>query len=233
MNIVITGATKGIGKAIAEKFAADGHHFIVCARNLSDLEKVKSDFISNFPQSSMDIYACDISKKEQLKNFIDFIHSKFSKVDVLVNNAGQFINAEILQEEDEVFENTMSTNVSAVYYLCKAIGKEMKKNSDGYIFNIGSIAGLEPFVNCGAYTVSKFALHGLTKVLREELKNFGVKVCLVIPGATYTSSWQGTDLPKDRFVNPKDVAELIYVSTKLSKGALAEELHIQPLLGKI
>lgn len=233
MNIVITGGTKGIGNAIAERFAAEGYNVLICARSESDLQESKLKLLQINDAIKVHTLKVDLSIKQDVQQLIQFIGKCFVKVDVLVNNAGLFENSEMLLEQDNVFERTMSTNVSSMYYICKEIGNSMKKGKSGYIFNLGSIAGKEVFVNCGAYCISKYAVHGLTKVLREELKNFGVKVSLVVPGATYTSSWEGSDLPPQRFVAASDVAEMIFSATKLSAGALAEEIHIQPLLGKI
>ena len=233
MNIVITGGTKGIGRAIAEKFAIEGNHILVCARNSDDLIEMESIFKNQFPRVYLHIYTCDLSIKEEVKKFSKFIFSTFSKVDIFVNNAGLFENSALVEEEDAIFERTMHTNLFSSYYLSKDIALEMKKEKSGIIFMIGSIAGTTAFVNCGAYTISKFAVHGLAKVLREELKSFGIKVSLIIPGATYTSSWKGSNLSKDRFVDPQDVAEIIFTASQLSIGGLAEEISIQPLLGKI
>lgn len=96
-----------------------------------------------------------------------------------------------------------------------------------------STASIVPYVNGGSYCISKFALLGMSRVLREEMKPFGVKVTAVLPGATLTASWDGTDLPKERFMQPEDVAEAIWTAYSLSPNSVLEELLIRPQLGDI
>ena len=109
----------------------------------------------------------------------------------------------------------------------------MRELKRGHIFNICSIAGIQPFVNSGSYCVSKYALLGLTKVLREELMEHHVRVTAILPGATLTNSWSGTDLPKDRFVAPEDVASAVINCLRMTEGANVDEILIRPLKGNI
>src|SRR5690606_33154149 len=101
------------------------------------------------------------------------------------------------------------------------------------IFNMCSTASITPYVNGGSYCISKFALLGMSKVLREEMKPFGIKVTTVIPGATLTASWEGTELPSDRFMKSEDVAATIWTAYALSPQAVLEELIIRPQLGDL
>jgi short-subunit dehydrogenase len=104
---------------------------------------------------------------------------------------------------------------------------------DGYIFNMCSIASIMAYPNGGSYSISKFALLGMTKVLREELKPHGIRVTAIMPGATLTASWEGVDLPAERFMKPEDVAETIYTAYALSKQSVVEEILIRPQLGDL
>ena len=111
--------------------------------------------------------------------------------------------------------------------------QEMKRLKKGYIFNMCSIASIKAYANGGSYGISKFALYGMTKVLREELKEFNIKVTAVLPGATLTASWEGVDLPEERFIKVEDIAELIWTTYRLSDRTVVEDLVIRPQLGDI
>jgi len=227
MNIVITGASRGIGKAIVEKFANENHKVIVCSRNetkLNELAQINTNIIT---------FTCDMAKKEDVLAFADFVLSKFDTIDVLINNAGIFLPGKITEEQDGTLEQTINTNLYSAYYITKALVPKMIAAQNGYIFNMCSIASIMAYDNGGSYTISKFALLGFSKTLREELKVHNIKVTAVLPGATLTDSWQGTDLPESRFSKPKDIADLIYAITQLSAFSVVEELVIRPQLGDI
>jgi short-subunit dehydrogenase len=232
-KIVITGASKGIGAAIALKFAAEGHKVAVCARNEKHLQALAAqskDFM--FPI----IYkACDVAVKEELVQFYDFVNEYFGgeAIDILVNNAGIFIPGQIHNEEEGVFEETLKINLHSAYHLTRLFLPEMINRKNGHIFNMCSTASITAYTNGGSYCISKFALYGMTKVLREELKPHNIKVTAILPGATFTNSWSGTDLPEERFMKAEDVAEVIFQTSLLSASAVVEEILMRPVLGDI
>lgn len=226
MNAVITGATKGIGKAIAIKFAQLGFDLVLCARNKEDLEIFKNELQSL--SVNVSIFAVDLSSKAEVKDFCDQVGLKFSKVDILVNNAGVFYPYSLLDEEDSAFEYQMAVNVNAVYLLSKYFGQIMRNHQSGHIFNICSVASKNVVQNAGSYSVTKSAMLSLNDVLRAELALHQVKVTAVLPGSTLTASWEGTSIPKEKFVQPEDVAEMIASTLKMSKGANVDEITITP-----
>ena len=126
--------------------------------------------------------------------------------EVLVNNAGVFLPGMIETEVDGALEHMINTNLYSAYHLTRSLMPEMKRLKKGYIFNMCSIASIKAYANGGSYGISKFALYGMTKVLREELKEFNIKVTAVLPGATLTASWEGVDLPEERFIKVEDIA---------------------------
>ncbi|HEY9116397.1 MAG TPA: SDR family oxidoreductase, partial [Roseivirga sp.] len=130
-------------------------------------------------------------------------------------------------------EQMIETNLYSAYHLTRALLGGMKERKDGHIFTTGSIAGFTAYANGGSYAISKFALLGFTKCLREELKEFGIRVTSILPGATYTASWEGVDLPKSRFMRAQDIAEAIYACHALSKQTVVEEIVLRPQLGDI
>lgn len=230
---VVTGGTKGIGRAIIEKFLANNIDVITCSRNEEDLEALKTEVQQKYEGARVFVSKVDMSKKAEVLDFLDFIKLTGRKIDILVNNAGVFIPGAAHQEKDGMLELMMATNLFSAYYLSRGIIPKMKEAKKGYIFNICSIASLKAYDNGGSYSISKFALHGFSKALREELKPFGVRVTSILPGATYTASWEGSDLPKDRFMMPEDVADLVYTAYSLKGNTVVEDLVMRPQLGDI
>src|SRR5215213_8209227 len=131
MNIVITGASKGIGKAIAEKFAANGYSLFLCARNEQELAETSRKIADRFPGIKVHFKACDVSKKNELKAFAAWIHTQTTAVDVLVNNAGSFVPGHVHEEEDGVIEFLMETNLYSAYYLTKYLLQPMMDRKSG------------------------------------------------------------------------------------------------------
>lgn len=227
MNIVITGASRGIGKAIALKFATQQHNVIICSRDKEKLEEL------TLQNNAISTFVCDVSKKEDIEKFGNFVLEKFNTIDVLINNAGIFLPGKILAEEDGILEQQIETNLYSAYYISKKIIPKMIIAKSGFIFNMCSVASLKAYENGGSYSISKFALLGFSKALREELKEYNIKVTSVLPGATLTDSWSGTNLPIDRFSKSEDIADLIFSITQLSAFSVVEDIVIRPQLGDI
>lgn len=230
---VISGGSKGIGKSIVMTFMQNGFDVITCSRNAEDLNKLSDEVNSKGFSGDLHTFKADLSKKEEVDNFIQFVGLKSPHVDVLVNNAGVFLPGEISTEEEGNLEFMMNTNLYSAYHLTRGVVNGMKDLKSGDIFNICSVASKNAYPNGGSYSVSKFAMYGMSQGLREELKSFGIRVTSVLPGATYTASWDGIDLPEDRFIKPEDVAEAIWSAYSLSKNSIIEELIIRPQLGDI
>jgi short-subunit dehydrogenase len=159
------------------------------------------------------------------------VQRRFNSVHLLVNNAGVFRPGSIAEEPDGVFELQMNTNVASAYHLTRALLQELKKSDKALIVNMCSTASITAYVNGGSYCISKFALLGMSKVLREELKNTQVAVTSLLPGATLTNSWAGTELPASRFMQPSDVAEVVFQAWNLSPSAVLEEVLLRPIAG--
>ena len=188
MNIVITGATKGIGLAIAHAFAVEGCNLAICSRSINDLEVFKSNFKAAYPDIQVLTRKTDVSKKKEVYAFADFVKSNWKEIDVLVNNAGFYVAGEIYNEPDGVLENQIETNLYSAYYLTRALLPVILPQEKGHIFNMCSIASIMAYPDSGSYTISKFALQGFSKALRDELKDKGIKVTSILPGATQTSA---------------------------------------------
>ncbi len=233
IHVLITGGTKGIGLAIAEKFAEEGANLAVCARTPDDLKLMKANFDQKFPNATLITNDIDVSSKGQILELAAWIKEKWDRLDVLVNNAGVFIPGEILSEADGKLETMMETNLYSAYHLTRALAPMMVNQKSGHIFNICSIASLIAYPNGGAYSISKFAMLGFSKVLREELKTKGVKVTSVMPGATWSASWEGADLPQELLMPAEDIGSLVLQIYKLSKVSVVEDIVIRPQLGDL
>jgi len=231
--VVITGGTKGIGKALIERFLAGGFDVITCARNENDLWALQSAMKAKFPDSEVYFQKADLSLRSELNNFIDFIKKQGRPVAVLINNTGVFIPGQVHNESEGILEKTIETNLYSAYHLTRGVIDRMMEQKKGHIFTICSTASITAYSNGGSYCISKFALYGMTKVLREEMKPHGIKVTAVLPGATLTDSWAGTELPAERFIDPADVAETIWGAYLLSPRAVLEEILIRPQLGDL
>lgn len=230
---VVTGGTKGIGKAVIGHFAREGFDIATCSRNEEDLLRLQKEINNKYPDSTLHYCKADLAEKEQTIGFAKFVKELNTSVEVLVNNAGIFMPGQIHTEEEGVLEMTMNINLYSVYHLTRQLIGDMKRRKSGHIFNLCSTASIIPYVNGGSYCISKFALLGLTKVLREEMKEHGVRVTAVMPGATFTASWEGANLPPERFMKPEDVADAILSAYKMSARSVVEELLIRPQLGDI
>lgn len=231
--ILVTGGTKGIGRAIIEKFAADGFHIITCARHESDLKALKLEIERKFTFSKVFYQALDVSERPAVDSFIKYVKDLKVKIDVLVNNAGVFIPGKIIDENSNALPHMIQTNLYSAYYITKGLIPDMIRKKSGHIFMMCSTASITPYTNGGSYCISKFALYGMTKVLREELKESQIKVTAILPGATFTSSWEGVDLPVERFMKPEDVASAVSNAYCMSENSVVEEILIRPQLGDI
>ena len=232
MNIIISGGTKGIGRAIAERFAAEGYDIVVCARNSDELKKMEQHFPSSY-QGTIQTRAVDMSRKTEVQAFGNWILEQGIVPDVVVNNAGYFIPGSVHNEEDETLERMIETNLYSAYHFTRTLLPAMMQARKGHIFNMCSIASLQAYANGGSYSISKFALFGFSKNLREEMKPYGIKVTAVLPGATMTASWEGSGVDPNRIMEVNDVAELVYAASKLSPQAVVEDIILRPQLGDL
>jgi short-subunit dehydrogenase len=232
MNIVITGASRGIGKAIAEKFASENNGLFLCARNEETLKQTAEEIQQKFPGSVVRYFASDLSDKENVNAFADWCLA-LAVPDIIVNNAGNYIAGNILEEPDGALEKMIALNLYSAYYLSRKLLPAMIKRKSGYVFNICSVASLQAYEGGGGYSISKFALNGFSKNLRHELKPHGIKVTAVVPGAVLTDSWAGYDNSNKRIMEAEDIALMILAATKLSAQAVVEEIIIRPQLGDL
>ena len=232
MNIVITGAARGIGKAIATKFAAEGHTLFLCSRNIKTLQEAARELKNKYETAIIHCFEADLSDKEQTEKFASWCLG-IGTPDILINNAGGFTPGNILDEPDGSLENMINNNLYSAYYLTKYLATQMKANGSGHIFNICSVASLQAYNGGGSYSISKFAMNGFSQNLRHELKAHNIKVTAVFPGAVFTDSWAGFDNSENRIMEATDIANIIFACTQLSTAAVPEEITLRPQLGDL
>lgn len=232
-NAIITGATKGMGRSIAIAFAKEGVNLAVCSRNEKELANFKQDLLQINPQITVVTQVADGSVKEQLLQFAGAAEQQLGFISIIVNNLGMFAPSSILDESETAFGQQLNTNLMPAYHLYRYFGKTMMAARKGHIFTICSVAAINPIAEAGTYSVTKFALLGLSRVMRLEMMPYNVKVTAVIPGSTLTNSWEGTTIEKDKFVLPDDIASAIINTYKMSAGANIDEIIIKPVGGQI
>ncbi len=229
---VITGASRGIGKAIAEAFAAAEFDLILSARNESLLGEVGQQLRQEYG-ISVNTFAADLSQEVACLKLVEYIKGMQISVDVLVNNAGVFLPGTLMDEPDGQMLMQMQTNFFSAYFVTRGLISLMKQGERSHIFNMCSIASIAAYEAGGGYAVTKHALLGFSKSLRKELIPKGIRVSAVLPGATLTDSWAGVDLPESRFMRTSEVAETLVLAWKINERTVMEEIVLRPIEGDI
>ncbi len=230
--VIITGASRGIGRAIAEVFAKNGYRLLLTSQNEYNLYQALESLQMQYPEVCIAAQPFDLSEKEQAIAFGEWCLSKATPA-ILVNNAGHFAPGNITDEVDGVLEQQMATNLYSAYHLSRTVLPAMKQSKEGHIFNICSIASLQAYSNGGAYSISKYAMHGFSANLREELKPHHIKVTSLFPGAVFTDSWDGFKNSEKRIMETTDVAQMVFAASQLSFAACVEEIVLRPQLGDL
>jgi short-subunit dehydrogenase len=232
MNAIITGASRGIGKAVAHIFGLHGYNLLLGSKSEPTLLNTVEELQTAYPNIAVNAKAIDLSNKQEAQGFAQWAATAADTLDVVVNNAGLFLPGNILDEADGTLEQTMNLNLYSAYWITKILLPKMVAQGSGHIFNMASIAGLQAYPNGGAYSISKFALLGFSKNLRRELMPHGIKVTAVIPGAVYTDSWAPFVAP-ERIMEAEDIAKMIYAASRLSPQAVVEDIILRPQLGDL
>lgn len=230
MKVVITGGSKGIGREIALAFAREGADVAVCARGNGELKELNRELCQISPRAEHICFPADCSRKDELVAFLEKVQEDYGKIDVLVNNVGMYQEAGLLDEPEGLLKEMLNLNLLAAYHCSRFFSPGMKARKSGHIFNICSVASLRAVAVAGAYTVSKHALLGLSRSLREELRPFRVKVTSVIPGSTLTASWEGDQRDTGHLMDPSDIAAAVVDAFRLRGNANVDELLITPLI---
>jgi len=231
--VLITGASQGIGEALALEFAKElkGVRLALVARTKKNLIRVASRCKKLGAQ--VEIFPCDVTDEQAVLALKKAVTKTFKQVDVLINNAGNFKAASLVDMSVAMFDQLISTNLRSVFLVSQAFIPQMIKRKQGSIFNMSSIAGLIAYPGGAGYSAAKFGVTGLSKVMRSELKAHGIRVTCVYPGATFSPSWKGSNVPEKRMMPAEDVAKAFYAIYQMSKRTVVEEIVLRPLLGDL
>ncbi len=224
---IVTGASRGIGRAISVALAQEAATVVLAARSIQKLQET-ADQVTKVGGKA-EIVVTELTEEESIKDLVKVTHEKFSRLDILVNNAGVTHSAKLEETATEDWEHCMQVNVRAPFILCREALPLLKKSQAGYIINIASVVGVKGYPLQSAYTSSKHALRGMTISLAEELKGSNIRVHLLCPGGVDTELVQKVrpDIKKDELMQPEEIAELVLYLVTHKGNAVIDELHIR------
>lgn len=224
---LVTGAGKGIGKAIALALAAEGVNVGLMARTESDVKNVAAEANARGVKTS---YAtADVSNRSDVETAVKKIETELGKIDILINNAGTATFGNFLELEPEVWENQIRVNVFGVYYTTRAVLPQMIERKTGDIVNISSTAGKSGSAVTSAYAASKFAVFGLSESLMQEVRKHNIRVTALAPSTVVTELAHSANLIKgdpEKVMHPEDFAELVIAQLKLNRRVFVKEASI-------
>ena len=225
---IITGGTKGIGRAIAEALAREGMNVCISARSADEIEQAVGE-ISDAGEGVVTGAVCDVRDEEKVKALFAHTVAELGGMDVLVNNAGVGIFKSVEETTPEEFRAVLETNLYGVFYCCREAIPLMKQRGGGYILNISSLAGANPHPQMAAYNASKFALNGFSEALMQEVRHDGIKVSYIMPGSVNT--YFGGDEPDDDKswqLQPEDIARVVLNLLHHDERSLPSRVEIRP-----
>jgi NAD(P)-dependent dehydrogenase (short-subunit alcohol dehydrogenase family) len=224
---IVTGASRGIGRAVSVALAQEAATVVLAARSIQKLQET-ADKVTE-AGGKAEIVVTELTEEESIKNLVKVTNEKFSRLDILVNNAGVTHSARLEETITEDWERCMQVNARAPFILCREALPLLKKSQAGYIINIASVVGVKGYPLQSAYTSSKHALRGMTISLAEELKGSNIRVHLLCPGGVDTELVQKVrpDIKRDELMQPEEIAELILYLVTHKGNAVIDELHIR------
>ncbi len=232
MNIVITGASKGIGLAIAEQFSADTtpHTFFLCSRNKASLTAAVHTLASRYPLHTYYGFECDVASEAMVTQFIAACHEIAPTIDILINNAGFGLFKPTEEMTASEFTSVLDTNLNGVFWMTKGFLPSMRKNKQGTIVTISSLAGKNGFKGGAAYCAAKYAVRGLMQCLFLEVRSDNIRCITVCPGSVDTAFFDTVKNPSNTatMLKASEVAAIIYHATLLPQEATVSEIEIRP-----
>jgi len=230
---LISGASRGIGRAIARKLASKDAKIVAVARNSNSLKEL-GRALSEFNSESMAL-PCDITQLDDCTHVVQETIKRLGKIDILVNNAGVGYSGIIAESNPAEVEEMFKVNLFGCYYMTRLVLPHMIQHRSGDIVNVGSIAGLKYSPGFAVYSATKFAIRAFTEALRNEVQDYDIRVALINPGITRTSFYKSfakhkSPVPVDKgdMLSPEDIAEAVYFMLTQPKGVALNEITIRP-----
>jgi NAD(P)-dependent dehydrogenase (short-subunit alcohol dehydrogenase family) len=220
---VVTGGTRGIGRAIAEALLDHGASVAICGRSVAGVQAAIEEL--NKRGQAIGI-AADVGKPEAVASLFRFVEERFPKIDILINNAGIGIFRSTADLTIEDWQATIDLNLSGVFYCCREALAGFRKQGSGYIINIGSLAGKNPFAGGAAYNASKFGLNGFSEAMMLDHRNNGVRVSCIMPGSVATDFGKGGG--EDWKIAPEDIADIVISLLKMPARTLVSAVEVRP-----
>jgi len=228
-TVLITGATKGIGRALVERFAAVAGELHLVARSDRDLEALKQALADE--PCRVHTYPADLSDPDSVRALAKTLVGSIDTLDVLINNAGVYLPGSLLTEPANNLRYMMELNVLSHNELVRSLHGKMPRGS--HLIHMASVASRKLFAGKPSYSISKHAQGVLTEAFRHELRPLGIRVTSVMPGPTWSASWDGVEFPEDRLLDARHIAEAVWHAWQLPPEAVMEEVVIRPFEGDI
>ena len=220
---LVTGGNRGIGRGIAEALAGEGAKVVITARGSAAAEAAAAEI----GKGTLGL-ACDVRGYEAVQRAFREVERRAGGVDILVNNAGIGLFSPVSEMDPEDWRAVIETNLNGVFYCCHEAVPQMKRKGGGYIFNISSLAGKNPFANGAAYNASKFGLNGFSEALMMEVRYDGIRVSYLMPGSVATDFGRGSAAKQDWALTPEDVAEVVLDLLRSPSHALYSRVEMRP-----
>ncbi|HYN86587.1 MAG TPA: SDR family oxidoreductase [Pyrinomonadaceae bacterium] len=225
---IVTGGTRGIGRAIAESLARAGANVCISARNVEELERAVAE-LGDAGEGVVTGVACDVRSEEEVRAMFEHAAAELGGVDVLVNNAGIGLFKNVEETTPEEFRAVIETNLCGVFYCCREAVPLMRERGGGYVINVSSLAGTNAHPRMAAYNASKFALNGFSEAFMQEVRHDGIKVSYVMPGSVNTSFGGDTpDESKSWQLQPEDIARVVMDLLAHDERSLPSRVEIRP-----
>jgi NAD(P)-dependent dehydrogenase (short-subunit alcohol dehydrogenase family) len=227
---LVTGGSRGIGLAIAQRLGKEGARLVLAARNEAALRRAAKEI----PGGALTIPA-DVTQPRQVERLYKVIEREIGGLDVLINNAGVFTYKPFVSTSLADWHRNIETNLTALYLCTRGALPLLRRSRSAHLVNILSVSSLQPFANCSAYTASKFGALGLTRVLREELRPLKIRVTGILPGSTNTRLTDEFGFPICRIdlIQPMDIAEAVLGVLTQPPRTTVEEILLMPSQGSV
>jgi NAD(P)-dependent dehydrogenase (short-subunit alcohol dehydrogenase family) len=225
--VLVTGGTRGIGRAIAERLLADGAAVAICGRRQEDVDAAVKEMSAQGGRKVAG-KAADVSKHEEVQDLFRFVDQHFGGLDVLVNNAGTGVFRPVRDLTLDEWRTTIETNLSGAFYCSREALFRFGTRKGGHIVNISSLAGKHAFAGGAAYNASKFGLNGMTEAMMQELRTEDVRVSYVMPGSVATGFGGVEKYARDWRIWPEDVAEVVHLLLRMPPRTLVSAVELRP-----